>query len=190
MDIPPEVIELGTRLAESATRNGASMIADRVRALRASGKNDETIGGLEEIISDLISDKSELTRIAQSYQSELVSQQLTSGDVRYIADTVLPLLEQFADASPGRESEKLKTSLQAAKPLLSVETANVLQILGFNFRRAIGEPLTTLCEQMITSRVNQSEVLKIESVKREQAYIQLALDAEAYGRFRALFGNG
>lgn len=189
MDIPPEVMQLSTSLAESAARNGASMIADKVRALRASGKQDDVIAGLEEIINELIADKSELTRIAQSYQAELVSQRLTSGDVKYVADTVMPLLQQLAEASPGPDGEKFKDSLEAVKPILSVETVNVLQLLGFNFRRAIGEPLTTLCEKMITSRVDQSEALRVESVKRDQLYIQLALDADAYGRFRSLFGT-
>lgn len=189
MDISPEVMQLGTSLAESAARNGASVITDKVRALRASGKQEDISAGLEEIISDLIADKSELTRIAQSYQSELVSQRLTSGDVKYIADTILPLLEQLADASPGPDSEHFKASLEAAKPLLSVETVNVLQLLGFNFRRAIGEPLTTLCEKMIMSRADQSESLRIEAVKRDQLFVQLALDSEASERFKALFGN-
>lgn len=74
MDLQPEVIDLGSRLLESAARDGAILIADKVRSLRASGKSEETIAGLEEMISELISDKSELTRIAQSYQAELVSQ--------------------------------------------------------------------------------------------------------------------
>lgn len=165
------------------------MIADKVRSLRASSRTEETIAGLEEVISELISDKSELTRIAQAYQSELVSQNLASGDIKYIADTLLPLIEQVIRSRPGDEAEKSIASLEAMKPLLSVETANVLQLLGFNFRRAIGEPLTTLCEQMITSQINQSETLKLESLKREQLYIQLALDSDAYERFRTLFGN-
>lgn len=35
------------------------MIADKVRSLRASSRTEETIAGLEEVISELISDKSE-----------------------------------------------------------------------------------------------------------------------------------
>ena len=189
MDIAPEVMQLGISLAETAARNGASFVTDKIKALRASAKQDEIIAGLEEIINALMADKSELTRIAQSYQSELVSQRLTSGDVRYIAETVVPLLEKFADSMPEQESDKFKKSLEAAKPFLSVETVNVLQLLGFNFRRAIGEPLTELCSKMITSRIDQSEVLRVEALKREQLYVQLALDAEAYDRFRGMFGS-
>ncbi len=40
------------------------------------------------------------------------------------------------------------------------------------------------------SPVNQSETLKVKALRRKQLYIQLALDAEAHERFRALFGSG
>jgi hypothetical protein len=189
MDISPEVLQLGTKLAESMARNGATMISDKIRAVRASGRQEDVIAGLEEIISDLLDDKSELTRIAQSYQSELVSQQLTSGDVRYIADTVFPLLEAMADAGLDEENEKLK-QLEAMKPLLSVETVNVLQLLGFNFRRAIGEPLTALMEGKILSSVNRSQELQLESMRNQRALVELARDPDAYERFRSLVGAG
>lgn len=61
------------------------------------------------------------------------------------------LLEAKAEAAPDEDNEKLK-QLEVMKPLLSVETVNVLLLLGFNFRRAIGEPLTALMEGMILSR--------------------------------------
>lgn len=190
MDIPPEVVQLGASLAESVARNTAASIADKIRALRSAGKQDETIAGLEEIIQGLIADKNELTRIAQSYQSELVSQNLTAGDIKYIAGTVMPLLEQLADAAPQQDGEKVKATIEGLKPLLSVETVNVLQLLGFNFRRAIGEPLTRLCERMIISRIDQSEALRMEVLRRDQLFVQLALDPEASDRFKRFFGHG
>lgn len=190
MDLPPEVFDLGVRLAETAARNGAAAVGDRIRALRASGKAEGTIAGLEEIVNSLVDDKAELTRIAQAYQAELVSQRLASGDVQYIATTVVPLLERLADSVGGPDGVKFKQGIESIKPLLSVETANVLQILGFDFRRAIGEPLTKLTENLFLSRMNQNPALQVEAAKREQLYIQLALDAEAYARWQVLFGKG
>lgn len=186
MDVSPEVVDLGVRLAESLARNTATAITDKVRGLKAAGKKDETLAGLEELVSDLIADKAELTRIAQAYQQELVTQRLTPGDVRYIADTVIPLIENVARAS-GAKGAALLQQIEALKPVLSIETANVLQILGFNFRKAIGEPLTQLLQSAILSRVERSEELQIQSAKREQLYVELALDSDAYERFRELF---
>jgi hypothetical protein len=204
-ELPPEVLQLGTQLTASMARNGSAMIMDKIRSMRASGRQEDTIAGLEEIINDLQEDKRELVQIAQAYQSELVSQQLAPGDIRYIADTLIPLLEQLAVASaeesdPGNDEaaaadvkrqESLK-QLELMKSLLSVETANVLQLLGFNFRRAIGEPLTTLCESLILARVTSSDdlqqQLQLASYRNQTALIGLSTDPQAYERFRSLMG--
>lgn len=206
-ELPAEVLQLGTQLTASMARNGSSMIMDKIRTMRASGRQEDTIAGLEEIIADLQEDKRELVQIAQAYQSELVSQQLAPGDIRYIADTLIPLLEQLVGASPeesdsevheeaaaaadARKQASLK-QLELMKPLLSVETANVLQLLGFNFRRAIGEPLTSLCESLILSRVASSDdlqqQLQLASFRNQTALIGLAGDPQAYERFRSMMG--
>lgn len=189
VDVSLEVQELAATLAVVVARNSAQLITDKVRALRSGKKTDETIAGLEQIISELIDDKAELTRIAQVYQSELVAQRLTPGDVTYIADTVLPLLKKLAEAQGGTDGAAFKKMIEDVRPLLSADTANVLQLLGFNFRRAIGEPLTTLSESAILSRVNRSEELKLAELKREQLYLQVALDPDAHARLLALYGR-
>ncbi|MCK2025098.1 hypothetical protein KZC56_02210 [Microbacterium sp. SSW1-47] len=184
----PQIIELGVRLTEAAARNGASLVTDRVRGLLASGKKDDTIAGLEQLVSELVADKNEMTRIAQAYQAELVAQRLSSGDVKYIANTVVPLLENFAESMGEAEGEKFRTSIEGMKPLLSVETVNILQLLGFNFRRAIGEPLTALVAHLISARAQEPNALQIENLKNQQAMAQLAMDPDAFERFRALYG--
>ncbi len=190
MDLSPEMQQLALNLTAAAARNSAQLVTDKVKSLRAGKRTDETIAGLEQIISELIDDKAELTRIAQSYQSELVAQRLTPGDVTYIADTVLPILEKLAEAQGGLKGQAFKKSVDDLRPLLSAETATVLQLLGFNFRRAVGEPLTTLAEQAILARVNRSEDLKLAELRREQLYLQVALDEEAFGRLTQLYGKG
>lgn len=187
MELPPEVFELGGRLAEAAARNSASLVTDRVRGLLASGKKDDAIAGLEQLVSELVSDKNEMTRIAQAYQSELVAQRLTSGDVKYIAETVVPMLEEFASKMPGAQAQNFTKSIDALKPLLSVEMVNVMQLLGFNFRRAVGEPLTELVAHLITARTKVSSDLQLETLKHQQKFAELALNPEAYERFRALY---
>lgn len=206
-ELPPEVLQLGARLTESMARNGSSMVTEKIRTMRASGRHEETIAALMEIITGLQDDKSQLVQIAQAYQSQLVSQQLASGDIKYIADTLLPLVEQLvgataekADSGADDEEEAAREAkreeslkqLELMKSLLSVETANVLQLLGFNFRRAIGEPLTSLCESMILAKVGRfddlQQQIQLASLRNQTALAELASDSEAYERFRSMYG--
>jgi hypothetical protein len=191
MDVPPEVLQAGVNLTESMARNTAAMIMNKIRAAKESGRTEESIAALEEIINELQADKQELVSIAQSYKAELISQQLNSGDVRYIVETLFPLIRQLVEASSGGDEEKLE-QLEAMKPFLSVETVNVLQLLGFNFRKAIGEPLTALCEGLILKQVNNNsaEQLHLEQLRNQQALVSLSLNEAAYERFLALTGRG
>lgn len=74
----PQLQTLTVQLAEVTIRNTAGSIADRITAAKARKKDGETIVELEEIINGLVSDKSELVRIAQAYEEEFVAQRISS----------------------------------------------------------------------------------------------------------------
>lgn len=190
MEISPEVQALAISLAGSAVRNTAQGVSDRVKALKAGNNASETINGLEQLVNDLISDKNDLTRIAQAYQAELVAQRLSSGDVKYITDTVVPLIEKLSGVSQGGDSDNSQL-IETLKPLLSIETVNVLQLLGFNFRKAIGEPLTELVERAILSKAPGDTSFEIQrlQLEREVGYIALAQDPAAHARLLAMCGK-
>jgi DNA-binding NtrC family response regulator len=187
-DLTQQLADLGVQLAASAARNTASAVSDKIGAMRASRSAGDQVAALEQIVSDLITDKNELTRIAQAYQHELVAQQLTPGDVRYITDTVVPLLEQIADGMENRdEGAQLKKQVQTFKPLLSVETVNILQLLGFNFRQGIGAPLTQRLKALIEGTGGTGGDLQAEALRTQRAAIELAADPDAYARFREMY---
>ena len=164
----PELQALGVRLTESAVRNTASVIADRISVLRAKKQDNETIADLEQIVNDLIADKSELVRIAQAYKEELVAQQISSADVQYITTNIVPVLKKLIEsATPGAgQAAKSKEVMNLIEPILSVETVTVLQLLGFNFRKAIGQPLTELVSHAILARAQPTPPATSQHPKR------------------------
>jgi len=189
MELSPELQGVAASLAASAVRNTAQAVSDKIAALKAKGRAEETINGLEELINDLIQDKAELTRIARAYESELVAQRLTPGDIGYVTSNVMPIVEKLLDAS-GNKSSQSSEIIEGLKALMSPETVNILQILGFNFRDAIGDPMTTLTRRAILSRAPaDNQDLQALQLRREIAIYELALDAEATARFRQLMGS-
>ena len=192
VDVSPELQSMATSLASSLARNSAHLVWDRVTALRATNRDQETIDGLQQIITELIGEKNDLTRIAQAYQGELVAQRLSSGDVQYITQNVVPLIEKLAQRS-GDGTERIEQMMALIKPLLSIEMVNVLQLLGFNFRTAIGEPLTDLVARLILTRaaVTAEATADLEKLRlqHELALFDLAKDAEAFARFARITGR-
>jgi hypothetical protein len=156
----PQLQTLATQLADTAIRNTAGSIADRIATAKARKKDQETIAELEEIVYGLLSDKSELVQIAQAYEEELVAQRISADDIEYISTNFVPLLQRLiesAAASNGGDGADVQEMMDLIQPLLSVETVTVLQLIGFNFRKAIGEPLTELVSNLILSKAQPNQ---------------------------------
>lgn len=191
-DIDPQVVELSLRLAEAAARNTATSVSSRIMAAKTAKKDQQAIAELEEIVSELIDDRSELLQIAQAYKEEVASQRLSQDDVEYITQKFMPKLTELVEMTSADDGDDARQLSDALTPLLSVETMTILQLVGFNFRRALGEPLTALVASAIESRTRGSEAtpeLQLLNARREIALIELALDEDAYRRFTMMIGG-
>lgn len=174
-------------------RNTATSVADRVALVTSKKRDKETIAELEQIINDLQADKNELVRIARAYEQELVAQRISASDVEYITGHVVPVITQLLESAAGDYDGNAQEILDLVEPILSVESVTVLQLLGFNFRRAIGEPLTALVSQLIMAKAQPSPEVTLElqrlSVARDLAYLEIAKDADAHARLSKMNGQ-
>ena len=69
---------------------------------------------------------------------------------------------QLASAMLKGEDELAKVEKQVAsyeqiKALISVDTLKTMQLLGFNYKAAIGEPLTQICADAISNIGNKNK---------------------------------
>lgn len=189
MDAEKQVAELGVRLAETAVRNTAGAIATRIQAAKAKKNDKETIQELEEIVNTLVSDKNELVRIAQTYEQEFVAQQISKKDIEYITDKFIPVIKDLIKQT-SKDDTQLQKTIDDLTPLLSVETLTVMQLLGFNYKKAIGEPLTLLLQKAITSKVpldaaESTEVQKL-AIRYNTELLKVSQDKDASDRFEHL----
>mgnify|MGYP006875308618 CR=1 FL=1 len=178
MDNNQIVAQLAANLTEAIARNTAGLITKKISAIKAKKNDKETIAELEGIISELLLDKTEIQRIAQSYEQELVSQRITEKDIKYITDNLLPILSKFIP------SDK-KVDFEQVKSLLSVETLTIMQLLGFNYKKAIGEPLTNLLKSVIESKIPIDEEI---NTKLALKIAEIAVDENIANRYSHLLG--
>lgn len=190
MELTPEMITLGTELATVAGRMSVEAIFDRIRAIKGKGNPDEIINNLEEIISELITDKNNLIRISQVYEEKLITQKMTEKEIDYITQSVVPLLEELLNQGNSEETQKMQEGLNLIKKLLSKEMFNIMQMLGFNFKKAIGEPLTELLASFIRSNVvsiEKNAELQQLGIERELELYKICQDEDAYIRLMELY---
>lgn len=170
------IAQLGASLVEATARNGASIISDKIKTAKAKKEFKETISELEEIIYDLLNDKAEVQRIAQAYEQELVAQKITESDIKYITNNLLPIISSLLP-------EENREQLEQLKKILSVETLTIMQLIGFNYKQAIGEPLTLLLRKIIEAQI---PIDAKTNANYTLAMATLTQDSEATKRFYQL----
>lgn len=113
---------------------------------------------MEEIISNLQDDRMELNRIIQEYEEEISMQKISDENIDYITENIIPKLTELFENDPSNtNSEEMIQTIESIEPLMSKETFTILQLLGFNFKEAIGIPLTNLLRSAISQNINQQE---------------------------------
>ena len=144
------LVDMGVSLTTLAIKGTASAVNTRIKAIK-DVKNAELIRSTyDEIVNELISEREEAIRIAQVYNSELDRIEISDDDIQHLQSTVTRLLELFKTVNPNAPIE----SYEQMKELISIDTLKAIQLLGFNYKAAIGEPLTKLCADAILSKVN------------------------------------
>lgn len=86
-------------------------------------------------------------RIAQAYKAELDRIVISDEDIAHLHATISRLLDLIKVFSPETPVE----TFASAKDLISIDTLKTMQLLGFNYKAAIGEPLTQLCANAISN---------------------------------------
>lgn len=193
-----QLAELGIRLAEAAARNTAIAVTTQIRAIKAKKNDRETITELEAIINTLLSEKTELIGIAESYKQELIARQITPEQITYITEKFIPrlqeLIEQALSNTAIANTANVDQFMDIIKSSLSVEILTVLQLIGFNYKKAIGEPLTLWMQKLITSKIPADpqvdlELKRLPMLLSNEAY-RLAQNQEASERLEHLRDKG
>ncbi len=159
--------EVGASLTTMAVKGTVTAINTRVKALKVEKDAEKVRNAYDEIVNELISEREEAIRIAQTYKAELDRIEISDEDIEHLHNTVARILEiiktiQIASAmlKGPEEVEKVKTqvgSYEQMKELISVDTLKTMQLLGFNYKAAIGEPLTEICANTITNWGNKNK---------------------------------
>jgi len=146
------LIEMSKSLAELAVRGTASAVNKKIKAIKDEKNAEKIRATYDEIVNELISEREEAVRIAQTYKAELDRIEISDENIQHLNNTVGKVLEIFKTMSPEVSFEKYKQ----IKELISVDTLKAMQLLGFNYKAAIGEPLTQLCADAIFTKAKGS----------------------------------
>lgn len=136
-------------LSSLVIKGTASAVNAKIETIKTEKNIDKVRNKYDEIINELISDNQEAIRLALLYKSELEKIEISDQDIEHLHNTVTRVLDILKVMSPKTPVD----TFEPLKELIDVDTLKAMQLLGFNYKAAIGEPLTELCASVILSKV-------------------------------------
>lgn len=84
--------------------------------------------------------------------------------------------------------KKQVESYEQIKELISVDTLKTMQLLGFNYKAAIGEPLTLMLKNFILSKVVEPDsIIALQKIVTPEM-VEILKDETAYENFKQITG--
>lgn len=145
------VANAGAQLAVLAGKGTATHVSNKFQAIRDKKSKEEICNSYEELINELVAERAQAIAIANAYQAELDRYEITDEDIVHLQNTVGNALDMLKAFSPQSDF----SSYDQFKSLLSVDTLKAMQLLGFDYKKAIGDPLTEVCADAIRAKLGQ-----------------------------------
>lgn len=164
--IAAAMINLGNSLSSLVLKGTATIVHGKIESIKKEQNVDTVRNTYNEIVNQLLEEREDAIRIAQTYKQELEKVVISDEDIEYLQQTVSKVLDlintlQLVDVISENPEKRTKAeaSIQAIKSiknLISKDVLKTMQLLGFNYKAAIGEPLTQLCANAISSLGNKN----------------------------------
>jgi len=149
--ISEALVKAGIDLATLAFKGTTTLVNSKIQSLKEEKNADKLRNKYDEIISELLSEREEAIRIAQAYKEEYERVNIGDDDIECIHNTlkqVITLLSSFKTMDAEQQY-----SINQLVALLNKDTLKTMQLLGFNYKEAIGEPLTEVCSNAIRQKL-------------------------------------
>ena len=166
--------ELGLKLSELALKNTASFVLDKIKTVNVTNDFEKSKATYDEIINKLLEEREEAIRIAQAYRNELEKIEISDKDIEHLHETISRILttlktiqtiqsnqaDNICSKEQGAALEKQFQFFEQIKEFVSTDTLKTMQLIGFNYKTAIGEPLTQVTKEFLLSKlsVNQENI--------------------------------
>lgn len=141
------LISIGKRLTELVAKPAAEAIFVKIKGLKEEKDVNKLRSSYEEIITNLLEERTEAITIAKAYREKVESIEISEEDITSLHNTLSASLDLLSQVSTLDDSEI--ESMQTLKNLVSADTLKALQLMGFNYKEAVGETLTKITKSWI-----------------------------------------
>lgn len=145
-----QAIALSMKLAEAVGRSSLSWVSDKRAVARGKKDAKEQQELYEEIISKLLEDKSEIEMVARQYKDMYEKVSISDDDIEHLQNTINKVIDSLYKTDEASQ----KFNPKDITNLINKDTLKTMQLLGFNYKEAIGGPLTEACADTIRNKLS------------------------------------
>lgn len=148
------LFKAGVELGVLAVKGTTTLVNSKIQSIKDERSAEKLRNTYDEIINELLSEREQAIRIAQAYKEEYEKVNINDEDIEYLHKTLtqmISLISSFTNVDSEQEA-----SMTQLVELLNKDTLKTMQLLGFNYKEAIGEPLTEVCATTIKSKLSPS----------------------------------
>ncbi|MDK6666096.1 hypothetical protein BHU41_00585 [Lactobacillus crispatus] len=187
---------LATQLAALIGNETVTAVNSKIAAMKTEKDIGKVKQNYENILNGLLNERAEALRIAQAYRDELEKVEISDEDIEHLHNTVERLIEIIKNflikQNNGEDNQEIQeqiSSFEQIKELISVDTLKTMQLLGFNYKQAIGDPLTMILRNFILSKVPTSDNTEVIHKMITPEMVEILKNKNAYDNFKELIGN-
>ena len=151
-DASDALLQIGIKLTELAVKGTATKVNSRIQTLKSEKDAEKLRSIYDEIINELLSERDEAVRIAQVYKQEYEQVNISDEDIEYLHNTLVKIIKLLLPFMPDKANQE--NNMIGLVKLLDKDTLKTMQLLGFNYKAAIGEPLTEACSEAIRTKLS------------------------------------
>ena len=153
------LVTIGMSLSQLIASNSVSVIRQKMALAKEKKDLQSQSLAYTEIINNLLEDKDSLSMIAKEYKQAYEQITISDTDIEYLHSTLSKVIEVLN--SMGATNPDTKKSMDALIKLLNKDTLKTMQLIGFNYKDAIGQPLTDVCSEAIRGKLGPKKRLVI-----------------------------
>lgn len=184
---------VATQLATLIGNETVTAVNSKIAAMKTEKDIGKVKQNYENILNNLLNERAEAIRIAQTYKSELEKVEISDEDIEHLHNTVERLIEivksfliKQNNGENNQEIQEQINSFEQIKELISIDTLKTMQLLGFNYKKAIGSPLTMILRNFILSKVPTSDNTEIVHKLVTPEMVEILKNKNAYENFKNL----
>lgn len=147
------VNELKKRLFDLMDEGLVNPFKDRLILARKERDFDKLKDIYDEYILKLEKERDAALKIASDYQKEFDSLKISDDDITYLSSTINRIIELMKEF-PGSGGNLPEDVVRVILSLINIDTLRSMQLLGFNYKEAIGEPLTKVTAEFIEHKLS------------------------------------